>query len=80
MDQSNRIMSIVTTDNEKFVTIVRFIECSLSKFLSAMQRFENSSAVGIDKNIDNLTPTNSKNQKRSMEAASATPAPLNTKW
>lgn len=56
MNQSNLILSIVATGNEKFFSKRHFTKKSLSNFLSAMSRFKNAFAVDIDKNINNLTP------------------------
>lgn len=64
MDKSNRIVTMIAMDNEKFVsehsfTKRRFIKNSLSQFLSAMLRFGNASAIYINKNV-HLTPINTK--------------------
>lgn len=56
-------MSIVATDNKKFTRKQLIIKHTLSKFLSVMSRFGIASAVDIDKNTDNLMPTNTRKSK-----------------
>lgn len=57
MNKSNRRVSIVATHGKNLII----------KFFGTMSRFGNSSAVDIDKNGGNLTPTNTKNSKTSVK-------------